>query len=471
MGANTKDAGGPGISRRKFLQGSVAAAAGLTILPGHAAPRARAARPDNRVPPNEKIQLACVGMSGMGGAIARGMGGSDLTEVVAMCDVDLGGRTEGLRETFSDAAVYQDFREMFAEEGGNIDAVTIGTPDHSHFAIAMLAMSMGKHVYMEKPLAQTFRQLSLLMEARERFNVVTQMGNQGHGGGQFMQFKTWTEAGIIRDVTRIDAFLVNPPHWHDGWESGQLPEEEPVPDTLDWELWHADKPETQPFSWRFHPEYWRNWHYFGNGLFGDWGAHIIDTAHRFLELGLPAEVALESPEEPTEYIFPQASRLRLEFPERNGRPPLTLTWSDGPGEQYGPELPPDSGITDLHSAGKIIYGGDDLIFYGGSHGSQLEIFPAERRAEIAGDLPEFGSTSGHHENFLRACKGEEETRSHFGVAGALTQVFTLGVIAQRLGGTLAFDPETQRFPDNDEANALLDGPEPREGWEEFYNLV
>lgn len=459
------------ISRRTFLQGSMAAA-GLTILPSHAAPRAEEARPDNRVAPNDKIQLACVGLGGMGGSIGRSMGGSDLTEVVALCDVDLGGRTEAIRQAFPDAPVYQDFRELFAEHGDAIDAVTIGTPDHTHFPIAMQAMALGKHVYLEKPLALTFRQVELLMEAQQRFGVVTQMGNQGHGQRRFMQFKTWMDAGIINDVTRIDAWLTNTQRWdllHDGaWD---IPEGEPVPEHLDWELWHADQPEERPYSWKFHPFAWRNWHDLGTSLFADWGAHLLSDAHQFLELGLPTEIELEHPEEPTEHLFPTAARVRQTFPERNGMPSVTLTWHNSRDAEQLPEAPPGLERDELNFAGRLLYGGDDLVFYGKEHHDELEILPEARREEMAPDLPEYGTTSGHHENFLHACRGEEETRSSFDVAGPITQVLLLGAIAQRVGGTLTFDPETKRFLDSDEANALLEGPSPREGWEAFYEMV
>ncbi len=465
-------AGNGGVSRRTFLQsGIAAAAAGLTILPSHAAPRTRNSRFAERVPPNEKIQLACVGLGGMGRSIGRSMGGSDLTEVVALCDVDLTNQTEELRETYPDAPVYQDFRAMFAEHCDAIDAVTIGTPDHTHFPIAMQAMAMGKHVYLEKPLALTFRQVELLMEAQRRFGVVTQMGNQGHSGGRYMQFKTWSEAGVIRDVTRIDAWLTDTQRWdllHDGtWD---IEMSEPIPDGMDWDLWHADKRETRPYSWRLHPFAWRNWIGFGTGLFADWGSHLLADAHQFLELGLPIEIALEHPEEPTEHLFPRASRIRLEFAARNNKPPLTLTWYDDRGKEQGPATPPGF-EGELHFAGRLLYGADDLVFYGREHHDELTIVPESRMKAMAADLPEYGTTSDHHENFLRACRGEEETRSSFDVAGPITQVLLLGALAQQIGGTLTFDPVSKCFPDNPEANALLDGPAPRDGWETFYAMV
>src|SRR5690606_11765598 len=169
--------------------------------------------------PNERVNLACVGIGNRAGEIIKALYKTGLCNIVALCDVDLGAnQTTEVLKLFPDAKRYQDFRKMFDEMHAEIDAVSIGTPDFAHFAVTMMAMDLGKHVYVEKPLAHTFNEVELLMaKAIKKPKVVTQMGNQGHSEANYFQFKAWKEAGIIKDVTRIDAHMNMARRWH-GWD-------------------------------------------------------------------------------------------------------------------------------------------------------------------------------------------------------------------------------------------------------------
>jgi predicted dehydrogenase len=330
----------------------------------------------------------------------------------------------------------------------------------------MLAMSLGKHVFVEKPLAHTFGQCARLIDLAERKGVVTQMGNQGHSGANYFQFDAWTKAGVIKDVTKVHAYMNKARRWH-GWGASvkEYPTDE-MPEGIDWDTWCGPSP-VNPFSKRLHPQEWRSWYDYGCGAFGDWGPHILDTAHRFLKLGLPTSITAVKREGPNDLVFPQASTINFAFPKRGDMPACDVTWFDGKGNQ--PPVPEELGEVKLGAPGKIIYG-KDLTFQGGSHASVLQILPREKYMEMRGDLPRFDTkASNHYANFLLACKGEEEARSPFKVSGELCQVFNLGIIAQRLGGELKFDPKTQSIVGNDVAQALLD-PAPREGWEAFYKL-
>lgn len=454
----------PASTRRDFLKGSAAFGA-FTILPASLVmgTRSRAAT----VSANEKVNLAAIGIGNQGGGDLKNMVSSGHCEVVALCDVDLkGGHTQGSQKAHPKAKRYTDFRKMFDEMADEIDAVLIATPDHAHFCMAMLAMSLGKHVFVEKPLAHTFGQCERLIALAEKSGVVTQMGNQGHSGGNYFQFDAWTKAGIIKDITRIDAHMNKPRRWH-GW--GATVKEyptDPMPEGMNWPVWTGPSPE-HPFSKRLHPQEWRSWYDYGCGAFGDWGPHILDTAHRFLKLGLPTEINALKREGANPLVFPQASTIEFKFPEREGMPACDVTWYDGKGNQ--PEVPEEFGEVKVGAPGKILYG-KDIAFQGGSHAAVLQILPREKFMEMRADLPKFsGKPSNHYANFLLACKGEEEARSPFKVSGELTQVFNLGIIAQRLGGNLAFDPASKSFKGNAEAQALLD-PAPRKGWEEFYKL-
>ncbi len=445
------------LSRRRFLQTTAAAGAAFSLIPGRV------------MGANEKVNVACIGIGGRGGGVAKTLNSKeDLSNIVALCDVDLGsGRTQEVANMFPDVPKFKDFRVMFDKMGKDIDAVSIGVPDHSHFPIAMTAMSLGKSLYVEKPLAHTFQEVELMMAAEKKYKVAAQMGNQGHSGNNYFQFKEWVKAGIIKDVTRVDAYMNKSRRWH-GWEIDGFLKGAKLPDTLDWDLWLTTA-QYHDYDPKLAPGNWRSWYDFGNGAFGDWGPHTLDTVHRFLELGLPTETNAVYLEGQNKWIFPQASTISFKFPKRKKMPPMEIVWHDG--QQNFPPRPKE--LEDgrkIEACGKIIYS-DDLVFKGGTHSDTLRIIPESKMKDLAGKLPVIeGKYSDHYENFLLSCKGEEKTRSSFNISGPLTQVFLLGVIAQRLNTKLIFDRKTKQITNNKIANQLLVGPPPRKGWEQYYKL-
>jgi len=430
-----------------------------------------------------KVNLACVGIGNRGWEDISAFHKTGLVNFVALCDTDMGApHTKNALKLIPDAPRFQDFRKMFDKMGKDIDAVFIGTPDFSHFSIAMLAMSLGKHVYCEKPMGHSFRQVELMMAAEKKYKVAAQMGNQGHSDANYFQFKAWTEAGIIKNVTKITAYMNGKRRWHGMKVDGLLPEQ-PIPATLDWETWLTTAEEHKYNKGYINGE-WRSWFDFGNGALGDWGAHIFDTAHEFLQLGLPTEVEAVKLDGYSPFIFPQASTLAFRFPARGEKPPVELTWYDGQknlpplpsnigAAVVDPNIPPPSkGSIDTiaNPPGKVIYG-EGLTFKGGSHGATLKIIPEEKAKEMASKLPPVPkSPSNHYVNFLRACKGEEKARSSFAVAGPLCQAMAIGIIAQRVNAKLTFDPVTKQITNHKVANGLLAGVPARKDWEQFYKL-
>lgn len=434
------------------------------------------------VSPNEKLNLACCGIGNRGGAIINDFNNTGMVNIVALCDTDMGAKhTLDIMNKFPKAARFKDFRAMFDKMANQIDAVCIGVPDHTHFPITMLAMNLGKHVYVEKPLGRTFVECELMMNAAKKHGVITQMGNQGHSEANYFQFKAWKDAGIIKDVTAITAHMNSARRWH-GWDVNMkaFPPAEKIPETLDWDCWQGTRPE-RSYNHDFINGQWRCWYEYGLGALGDWGAHIIDTAHEFLELGLPYEVDPIKLSGHNPFFFPMSSTIRFRFPERKSMPALDITWYDGIDNQ--PELPEGYGKSEYNAdiplvgdqklesrnlnPGKIIYS-KDLTFKGGSHGSTLSVI-----GEGAGNInyPEVPvSPSNHFENFVLACRGEEKARSSFEVSAPLSQVFCLGVLAQRLNTTLAFDRDRKIITNHKLANELLTGEPPRKGWEEFYKM-
>lgn len=474
------------ISRRAFLKQMLAYSAALAVPTVLSASHSGIEAPaEASASPNERVNLACIGIGNRGGEIIRALYDTGLCNIVALCDVDMGAKhTERTMNQFPDAPRFKDFRVMFDTMGDKIDAVSVGTPDFSHFPATMLAMSLGKHVYVEKPMGRTFEEIELMMAGAKKYGVVTQMGNQGHSDANYFQFKAWVEAGIIKNVTAITAHMNSARRWH-GWDTNitGFPPAEPIPDTMDWNLW-LSQARYHYYNHDYVNGQWRCWYDFGMGALGDWGAHIIDTAHQFLDLGLPYEVDPLKLEGWNKFFYPQSTTLAFKFPARGNMPPLDITWYDGTNNipsvpagygvsQLDPNIPPTStgAIQPAKlNPGKIIYS-EDLIFKGGSHGSTLTIIPEEKAKEMASKLPEVPkSPSNHFANFLKACKGEEKTRSPFEIAGPLSQVFCLGVIAQWTGEKVVFDRKTKKITNSKAANDLLSPPPARKGWEEFYKL-
>lgn len=472
------------MERRKFIKNAgtgMAGIAGFSIVPSAVLGKAVGA-----VAPSDKVNMALVGIGHRGKQISNEFADTGLANMVALCDVDMGGdHTREIMEKYPKAPRFKDFREMFDKVGKEIDAVSIGTPDFSHFPITMLAMSLGKHVFVEKPLARTFYENELLIAAEKKYKVVTQMGNQGHSGENYFQFKAWKDAGIIKDITSMTAHMNKSRRWH-GFNPliTSLPPKEEMPDTMNWDVW-LNTAQFHEYNKDYHHGQWRCWYDFGMGALGDWGAHIMDSVHEFLDLGLPYEINPTLLQGHNSFFFPFSSTIEFKFPARGDMPPMQITWYDGldniPSipKGYGeaeidPNIPPAS-AGEMQPAklppGKIIYS-KDLTFKGGTHSSPLTIIPEEAANDMASTLPEVPqSPSNHFENFLKACQGEEKTRSPFSVAGPMSQVFCLGVIAQRLSSKIEFDRETNEITNNKFANKLLVGEPPRKGWEEYYKMV
>lgn len=470
-------------TRREFLKGVGLATAGLSMNPASVFAMTSG---ETKQAKSEKVKIAYIGIGNRGQQNIDEFAKTNMVDVVALCDVDIKGKQcEKALSMYPNAKRFTDFRKLFEEYSDHFDAVAASVPDHIHFFVAMMALKYGKHIYLEKPMVRTFQEAELLIEMAKRHpEIATQVGNQGHSEANYFQFKAWQEAGIIKDVTAVTAHMNNDRRWHKyDPDMIKMPEGDPIPDGMDWDTWHGGV-RYHNYSAKFHQGDWRSWYDFGMGALGDWGAHILDTVHEFLNLGLPYEVSLLYSKCHNEFFYPYSSTILFRFGARGNMPPCDVTWYDG--VENLPPLPAGYGKSELAAGipttnqgvykeeklnpGKIIYS-RDLIFKGGSHGSTLKIIPEEKAKEMADKLPEVPkSPSNHYVNFLRACQGTEKTRSPFEINGVLSQVFCLGVIAQRLNTQLFFDPRTKQFTNNAFANAMLSGMPPRRGWEDFYKI-
>ncbi len=468
-----------GFTRRGFVRGTLAASA-IAAFPRIVV--------GAKLAPSERINLAGCGIGNRGGAVIEALMATGQFNLVALCDTQMGAKhTEKLLKKYPGVPRFQDFRKMLDKMGNEIDALSVGVPDHTHFPICMMAMTLGKHVYVEKPLAHTVQECDLLMQAEAKYKVAAQMGNQGHSGDNYYQFRAWQKAGILDDITRVDAHMTKGRRWHK-W-NGKVPGLRPgmpVPPEMDWDTWLGQVPFHD-----FHTDYingdWRCWFDFGNGALGDWGAHIVDTAHEFLKLGLPEEVKVEMMDGHNDYVFPMGSTLRFKFPARGEKlPAMDIVWHEGLGNL--PELPkgfhetkgaagdapPSLGsgadVAVKLAPGKVIYRADGVSFKGSSHSSPLTVIENDAASKV-GALPEYEKRQpDHFMDFALAVKGEKQCNSRFAVAGELSKVLCLGCIAQRLNQGFKFDRETGRITDHKVADQLLVGPPPRKGWEQYYKV-
>ena len=457
------------MNRRGFLSAMLAAGA-YPLLPGCFSSKAYVA--------NGKVRLAAIGCGAQAWFDLKKLAGNkDICEVVALCDTDIGApHTEEALKRFPNLPRFQDFRKMFDRMADQIDAVLIGIPDHSHFCAAMHAMRLGKAVYVEKPLAHSFRECELLMAAEEKYGVVTQMGNQGHSGANYYQYRDYVQNGIIKDVKKVVAHMNMQRRWHKwGGKTSSYPRGEVMPETLDWEVWCNAAP-YHDFSKDLAYGEWRCWYDYGNGCMGDWGAHILDCVHRFTLRGaLPTEVSISNVTGWNQYVFPIQDTLTMKFDD------VTLEWYEGldnkpplpEGFRYAdnkglfPASTANDGLIDPPlKPGKEIYLADGTVWQGLSHSATLVRVGAQDEK-----VPAFEKAgSDHWRNFLLAVKGEEEARSPFRVTAPLSEVFCLGVIAQRLNRGFKFDPVERKAVGDAEVGILLKGPAPREGWEEYYRV-
>jgi len=467
------------VTRRKFLNKSAVAAFGFTVMPSYLA-LGKVDSAGNR-PPSSRINLGCIGCGGMGGGDIMELCKGGNAKPVAFCDVDFSSNriNEDVMKANPDVPRFADFRVMLDKMGNDIDAVSVGIPDHTHFAAALDSMRRGKHVYVEKPLTHSFKEAEVLIAAEKKYGVVTEMGNFGHTSAGCEQFKQLVHAGVIKDVVKIDAWK-SPGGWYmdPAKHIDSFPEGQDIPKSLDWDIW-CGPAEKKPYNKIYHPFDWRGFYLYGNGMFGDWGAHIIDFAHDFLKLGLPTKLKAVKLEGHNQIKFPIGSHIDMHFPARGSMPACDLTWRDGVDhlpnvdEKYW-ETKKDGTkvLPKLGGAGTLLHRKDgQFLIHRGSHSEYSRLMPLAKSREYKDAMKLEKMPWRHWEHFIQSCMGNCKPNSPFSISGPLTQTLLMGVICQYLNTDLDFDLKTRRFKNNAQANAMLDGPDPRKGWEDYYKAM
>lgn len=446
------------LSRRRFLTSSAASAFAFTIASPHVLGGPR------RTAPGEQVNVAGIGAGGQGGGDIKRMAALG-ANVVALCDVDHA-HAAGTFKHFPRARVYKDFRELLDKEEKNIDAVTVGTPDHTHAVASMDAIRRGKHVYCEKPLTHTIYEARQLAIAAAKHNVVTQMGNQGHATEGARLTNEWIRAGLIGEVREVHVWTDRAGrHWKQG--IGRPSDTPPVPNTLDWDLWLGPA-EERPYHPAYAPKRWRGWWDFGTGAMGDMGCHIVDHPVWALELGLPSAVesvvtldGLEIDGKRNYETYPVTTVIYYEFPARGKLPSVKMTWYEGGLMPPTPaEMPSDSRLP----GNGVLYVGSKGKMYHGSHGGMPQLLPLELFEEARTIQKTMTRSPGHHAEWLLACKGQGTAMSHFGYSGPMTETVLLGVLAQRAPGRrLQWDGEAMKVTNAPELNPFVH-KEYRKGW-------
>jgi len=417
------------VSRREFIGRASAVAAGIVILPGHVISGF------GHIPPSDKLNIAGIGIGGKGKVNLDNMVGQN---IVALCDVDWD-YAAPVFEAYPQAKKYKDFRKML-EKQKDIEAVVIATPDHTHYHPAVMAMEMGKHVYVQKPLTHSIWEARELTKLARKYKVATQMGTEGHSTDNVRKVTEIIQAGVIGEIREVHTWT-NRPIWPQGLERPK--EKFEVPETLAWDLFIG------PASFRpYHPAYtpwsWRAWWDFGTGALGDMGCHVLDVPFYALKLGYPIAFHASSSPVNTESA-PLASRVAYTYPERPSLPNLDLpevklTWHDGGLLPSRPEELPDGETMGSEGGGNLFIGTKGKLVcenYGGNY----KILPLDYEyldlLETIERVPDHPLGGGRHEmDWVRACKESAENRkeaaSNFELAGPLTEMVLAGNLAIRL---------------------------------------
>lgn len=459
-------------SRRGFIKNTAIAAAAFTIVPRFVLGG------KGYIAPSDKLLIAGVGAGGKGESDIANFYKSGKVDIAFLCDVD-DRRAARTVNKFPKAKYYKDWREMMDKEAKNFDAVSVSTPDHNHAIIALSAMQMGKHVYVQKPLAHDIFEARALTNAAKKYKVVTQMGNQGASNDGTRQLAEWYNNGIIGDVHTVYCWT-NRPVWPQGipWPTTKTE----VPKELNWDLWLGTAP-NKDFVDNLVPFNWRGWWDYGTGALGDMGCHLVEAPFRVLGLqyakDVQASVGSVYVGEFKQGIFPDScppsSHITLTFPKTNKtKGDITLHWMDGgiqperpeelgPNEKFGDD---GNGTLFIGTKGKMMastYSADPLLL------------PTSRTNEVhvkqtIARVP--GQADGHYGQWVEACLagyGKKEVSSPFEVAGPLTEALLMANLAVRghdlKGGhiKMLWDNKNMRITNFDDVNRYVKR-EYRQGW-------
>lgn len=419
-------------NRRTFLKQSSVGALGLTILPWSM----------NSIAPSDTLRVAHIGVGGMGNSHIKWFANLPEVKIVALCDVDqthLASSINNLAAMQPDWNVdtYEDFRHVLDRQ--DIDAITCATPDHWHATIGTLAFQAGKDVYGEKPLSYDVLEGQKMLAAQQKYGSIFQLGTQIHAGDNYHRVVEIIQSGMLGNINTVRL-----------WKSGGIPElkmtkGQAVPATLNWDMWQGPAPEREYFPERCHFNY-RYFLDYSGGMFADFWCHIADVVYMSLQpKGLRS---ISARGEETKGISDTPEWIDIDYEFDN----LNIHWTTEP-----PNVP---GAKD-RSIG---------AYFEGSKGTLICDYETREitiNGETVTDIPKvpisIPRSPGHQQNFVDAVKSRTQPESNLEYAREMTLPMHLGLISWRLGETLKWNPETEKFIDNREANKLL-GRKARKAW-------
>lgn len=440
------------LSRRSFIKTTSAASVSAVFIPEFISR-----------PPNSRLKFGVVGVGGRGRGCWKPV---PIDDIVAMCDVDDRMTAEG-HEASPKSKKFKDFRKMLDKMGDKIDAVIIATPDHTHFPAAMASMEMGKHVFVEKPLAHNIWQLRTLKKAAKHYGIVSQMGNQGHTTNGIRLVKEWYEAGVLGQVREVIAWQ-GPIAWGKDRYFAKTdilpPPAQDIPKELDWDLWLGPAAE-RPFNNIYVPRTWRAFYDLGNGKLGDWCCHTLDAPFWALDMGLPHTVEAELiGADPTHSVVADESVVTWQFGPRGDKAQLTMKWYEG---FKKPAVRSEWGIDELPSGGMIMIGDKKSLITGVRPNKPKLLVQEEEWIEFqknppAQTIPRVGEEQPVKE-WVKAIKNGSLPGSNFDYACDLMEMAQVGVLTQRFGGTVKYDAENMKAAGRPELDPYIKEPA-REGW-------
>jgi hypothetical protein len=393
---------------------------------------------------NDRINIACIGVGGKGDSDSSDAGKNG-GNIIALCDVDQTTLSKKSQQ-FPAAKKFDDYRRLFDEIGKDIDAVTVSTPDHNHGVAAIRAMKMGKHIFCQKPLTQNVAEARIMRELSKEKKLATQMGNQGSAESGLRRAVEVIQAGVIGKPLELHVWT-NRPVWPQGYE--RPAGEDKVPEGLNWDCWLGPAAK-RPFKKDiYHTFKWRGWYDFGTGALGDMACHTVNMPFRALKMGYPDVIECEMASRVYAETFPKTSRIRFEFPEREGLPPLKFWWYDGnPNDELKPVRPTAEATHEivttmgkLPEAGALIIGDKGKLFSPDDYGARFlvsmkgqdEMSPGENH-EACKSVPQtIPRSPGHMKEWFDMMKGGAPAYSNFDIAAYLTETILLGCIALRVG--------------------------------------
>ena len=447
------------ITRRQFVKGAAAVAATSAIgFPNLIRGQGL----------NEKLQVGFIAAGGQAGSHTGQSHGAGL-QCIAFAEVDKN-RWGGVldKKGWEKAAGYRDWRKVFEKHGKDLDVVFVATPDHSHFAPSMTAVSMGIHCYTEKPLTWSVREAQLLAAAYAKNpKVVTQMGNQGHAGNGWRTAYEYVKAGAIGDIKEFHTWT-NRPIWPQG---GDRPEgSDTIPDNLDWDAWIGPA-RMRPFKNDvYHPFKWRGFVDFGSGALGDMACHTTDGIYSIMKPGYAATAEPIIMTAPVKDQWPAGMVVKNTYRAKDGRPGFAAYWYEGnkpDGKPFMPENPEELKVDgrELPRTGNLVIGTKGKMLVNGDYWDSTQLIPDAKRREFGRPEKLLERSPGHHKEFFMACKGEkprEFSQSNFGYSGPMTANIQLGNLCARAGKKLELN-EAGKITSDPKINELA-WREPRNGW-------